>query len=193
MALLSHSLLALTVRWRPTNGLEFEIVTALIVRKAITGDAARIAEIQVAASMAAYSSVPGYVMRFTETSRTPIWRQMITVQSENEEIIVGENEGRVRAYAAFGRSRDEDAVKTTGELSSLYVSPDCWRSGFGAQMLAASMRQLTSMGFRTATLWVLEANKPARDFYERYAWKVDGAKQVAGGEPVAIRYRTTMA
>ena len=163
---------------------------ALIIRDAIVDDAPGIAEIQVSASRAAYGHIlpRDYFKGFTVASRIIVWRKLIMTTNALEQTIVGEDGGGFRAYAAFGRSRDVAAAEDRGELLSLYVSPDSWRSGLGAQMLATSIRRLESMRFNTASLWVLEANQPARDFYERFGWRSDGSV----GEPQEIRYYTSL-
>jgi ribosomal protein S18 acetylase RimI-like enzyme len=167
---------------------------ALIIRDAIVDDAPGIAEIQVTASRAAYGHIVArdYFKGFTVASRIIVWRKLITATNALEQIIVGEDGGDIRSYAAFGRSRDVDAAEDRGELQSLYVFPDCWRSGLGAQMLATSTRRMESMRFNTASLWVLEANQPARDFYERFGWRSDGSIKSAEGEPREIRYHTSL-
>ena len=50
---------------------------------------------------------------------------------------------------------------------------------------------LSSRDFAIATLWVLEANMPARRFYEAMGFQPDGAtKELPLGIPLtAIRYR----
>jgi ribosomal protein S18 acetylase RimI-like enzyme len=167
---------------------------ALIIRDAIVDDAAGIAEIQVTASRASYGDIVprGYFEGFTVASRIVVWRKLIAATSALEQIIAGEDAGGIRAYAAFGRSRDVDAAEDRGELQSPYVSPDRWRSGLGAQMLTASTHRLKSMRFKAASLWVLEANQPARDFYERFDWRSDVSIKGVEREPREIRYRTSL-
>src|SRR5262249_32018255 len=116
----------------------------MIIRDAVVDDAAAIAAIQVDASRAAYSEIVprDYFARLTVERRIPVWRKLITAKNAREQIIVGEDAGCIRAYAHFGRSRDSDASQGSGELQSLYVAPDCWRCGLGAEMLAASIDRL---------------------------------------------------
>jgi ribosomal protein S18 acetylase RimI-like enzyme len=165
-------------------------MTLLNIRNAGADDAHAIATIQVDASRAAYAAIVphGYLERLTVEKRTAVWTQLISANGEFEQTIVGEDGERIQAYAHYGRSRDPNAAQTTGELYSLYVAPDRWRCGLGQQLLAASIRRLASMGFDTATLWVLAANTPARQFYERFRWAPDGTEK-GDEEQIETRYR----
>ena len=51
--------------------------------------------------------------------------------------------------------------------------------------LAGGSLVISSTG---AVLWVLEANSPARGFYERCGWVADGTRRSHAGA-VAARYR----
>jgi ribosomal protein S18 acetylase RimI-like enzyme len=154
-------------------------VTGLNIRNAMADDALAIAALQVEASRAAYELfVPsGYFDGLAVGKRTAVWKQLIAAKRGDEQIIVGEEGKLLRAYAHYGRSRDPDAVKSTGELFSLYVAPAHWRCGFGQQLLAAGLRGLVSMRFDAATLWVLALNEPARRFYERSGGAADGIER----------------
>lgn len=114
---------------------------------------------------------------------------MIANQSEVEQIIVGEDNGDVRGYAHFGRSRDPGVPANVGELYSLYVTPLHWRRGFGKRLLAGSLQGLASMTFDTATLWVLAVNRQARAFYARFGWIADACEKAASAGMTEIRYR----
>jgi GNAT superfamily N-acetyltransferase len=121
-------------------------------------------------------------------ARTVVWAHLIAAASEPEQIVIGKDANCVRGYAHFGRSRDLAATEITGELYSLYVASDSWRCGFGRQLLAASMRRLGDSGFNAVTLWVLAANGPARRFYERCGWDMDGSAKGLDDNVIEIRY-----
>jgi GNAT superfamily N-acetyltransferase len=52
-----------------------------------------------------------------------------------------------------------------GEVYGMYVDPDHWHHGVGRSLWTATHAEL-SKTFSTITLWVLEANRPARRFYQ---------------------------
>jgi RimJ/RimL family protein N-acetyltransferase len=101
----------------------------------------------------------------------------------------------VVGFVTVAPSRDED-LSGLGEVRSLYVAPDRWRSGVGSALLAQAEVLLRDAGFHEAHLWVLEGNTRARRFYERAGWAPDGALKVVeiGGRPLAVvRYRKAAA
>jgi GNAT superfamily N-acetyltransferase len=80
-------------------------------------------------------------------------------------------------------------------VHSLYVAPLRWRQGIGHDLMATATDYLSSAGFREATLWVLQANRQGRSFYEKEGWQADGATQVLQRAPGVseLRYRLTLA
>jgi ribosomal protein S18 acetylase RimI-like enzyme len=98
---------------------------------------------------------------------------------------------RVLGYASLGPARDADAV-SLGELWALYVAPEAWGSGVGASLLAAVDEALAARGFPEVVLWVLEANRRARRFYEKHGFELDGGRTEpieAGWILPHLRYR----
>jgi ribosomal protein S18 acetylase RimI-like enzyme len=63
-----------------------------------------------------------------------------------------------------------------GELSGLYVDTEQWGSGIGTQLHDRVLLHLREHGHRVATLWVLERNVRARQWYERLGWCANGGR-----------------
>jgi ribosomal protein S18 acetylase RimI-like enzyme len=100
----------------------------------------------------------------------------------------------VVGFVAVSACRDDDA-DNFGEIQALYVSPDRWRSGVGALLLAKGETSLVEMGFVQASLWVLEANDRARGFYEACGWRREertNTLNLAGTDVVEIQYRKSL-
>jgi ribosomal protein S18 acetylase RimI-like enzyme len=100
----------------------------------------------------------------------------------------------VVGLVAVGRSRDEDR-SAAGEVWSLYVDPANWRSGIGSRLLAKGEDLLRERGCADATLWVLDGNTQARQFYEGAGWRFDGTRQtidVGGHDLSEVRYFKTL-
>jgi len=55
----------------------------------------------------------------------------------------------------------------TVEIGGMWVSPSLRRSGIGRSLLAAVCAWALARGAERAGLWVLSANEPARQLYER--------------------------
>lgn len=112
------------------------------------------------------------------------------------DLLVLDDDGAVIGFAGVGASRDQGASPTTGELQGIYLRREHWGQGKGSQLLVASVARLREIGYRLATLWVLESNIRARQFYESRGWNPDGEqkREILGGESVTeLRYSLQLA
>jgi len=127
--------------------------------------------------------------RMNEERAAAVWDATIAEPPPGTAVLVAEAlEGRVVGLACEGRARDDDMAVGTGELYALYVDPGSWGQGHGRELDAAARAHLRGALFTGAVLWVLEANSPARGFYERCGWVADGTRRSHAGA-VAVRYR----
>jgi GNAT superfamily N-acetyltransferase len=97
-------------------------------------------------------------------------------------------------WVTFGVNRDRDASAVDGEVRSIFVHPDVWRSGVGSALLEHALKELYGQGYRAATLWSFDDNDRANGFYERHGFTRDGAEQrrefSAGA--LEVRYRRVL-
>jgi ribosomal protein S18 acetylase RimI-like enzyme len=138
----------------------------ITVRPAAISDAVQLAEIQVAAWHAAYRGmVPDAALdAYTVEDRAARWNEIL--RAGMGETLVSETAGVTTGWIGFGASRDEDSDGSTGEVYGLYVAPGRWRSGAGTALWRAACARMSAQGFAAVDVWVLEANAPARRFYE---------------------------
>jgi GNAT superfamily N-acetyltransferase len=87
--------------------------------------------------------------------------------------IVAEDNGIITGFATTAPARDADA-QGCGELYALYVDPDYWNRGIGADLIKAARARLVELGFQQATLWVMKGNARAERFYAIDGWEPDG-------------------
>jgi GNAT superfamily N-acetyltransferase len=193
-----RSMTASTFSWRSGSA------DVVAIRAASFADAARIAVVQRAGWVAAYSDIisaetidrvtaPDDGARVRQTFQTRPWQRMI-VAAEQES-------GQVVGYASYGPEVDvlgmqwphpmtsAGAAGEVAELYALYVHPDWWSTGTGAALMSAVLGH--TKGYPDTVLWVLERNARARAFYERFGFCADGAVHVLdglGGVP-EVRYR----
>jgi ribosomal protein S18 acetylase RimI-like enzyme len=107
-------------------------------------------------------------------------------------VAVAEEDGKVVGFVSVGPSTDVDGE---GELFAIYVLPEAWGSGAGAQLMDAA-KELLRASYSDATLYVLEDNPRARRFYEREGWALDGvtkADEFLGTPVPEVRYRISFA
>ena len=98
---------------------------------------------------------------------------------------------RMVGWVTYGVNRDADAGPDEGELRSIFVHPDAWRSGVGSALLEHALKALAEEGYRYATLWSFADNDRANGFYAQHGFARDGAEQrrefSAGA--LEVRYR----
>ncbi len=163
----------------------------------MVGDARGIAEVHVASWRAAYRGLLPQVLLdgLSVERRAEGWRENLRRGGGNETWVAVGAAQRVLGFVSVGRSRDDDAADSVGELLAIYLRPELWGAGVGGGLHAAALTTL-SRRFDEATLWVLDGNSRARGFYERHGWCRDGSTKhetLGGADVVEVRYRKPLA
>ena len=145
----------------------------MVVRQAVLADAKGIASVHVDSERAAYRGIlPDIVLNALSVEKQEAaWHQRIANGTSNT--LVAHDEGTITGWVNFGQSRDADSSPTTGEIRAMYVRPQEWRRGVGTGLWQHSRTSLQRAGYSETTLWVLELNYPARQFYERVGFTLD--------------------
>jgi GNAT superfamily N-acetyltransferase len=105
--------------------------------------------------------------------------------------LVAEDNGRITGFATTAPARDADS-RDCGELYALYVDPDFWGRGIGAELAKAARTRLVELEFQHAVLWVMKGNARAERFYKIDGWQPDGHQRsdtVWGVTVNELRYR----
>ena len=89
---------------------------------------------------------------------------------------MADDDGAVVGFCSYGPSRDGDAAPGTGEVFAIYLREEAAGRGVGRELFARANARLRALGYRRATLWVLETNDRTRRFYEKAGWAPDGAR-----------------
>jgi RimJ/RimL family protein N-acetyltransferase len=151
------------------------------VRRATSSDAAAIARVHVRSWQAAYRGLmPDELLDgLSVADREQMWREESSGEGAAGILLVDERDGRLTGFCAVAApSRDEDAPARTAEIGAIYVDPDAWRTGAGGALLEAALAHLEAGGWQEVTLWVLEGNRAALDFYDRFGFAADGARKL---------------
>jgi GNAT superfamily N-acetyltransferase len=174
------------------------------VRQARPDDAAPIAAVHVRSWQAAYHGLlpQEYLDGLDPADRIARWRDTLLANGPERgageplrRVVVAVDGGTIRGFAAFGPTRDpgEDPQRT-GEVYAIYLLPEAWGQGLGRVLMAATLSQLAS-AYAQATLWVLDSNERARQFYARSGWTEDGSAKLDGSrgfEIPEVRYRRSL-
>jgi GNAT superfamily N-acetyltransferase len=165
------------------------------IRRAGVADARAVAAIAVAGWQAAYGGIfpADYLDGLSVDARETAWREMLQRDADGgTPAWLAERDGRAVAFLASGPPRDEDVPLRAAEVYAIYVLPEAWRAGVGRTLLRTAERHWHDLGAAALVLWVIEANAPARAFYEAMGWQLDGGRQqyeMAGVVVTEVRYR----
>jgi RimJ/RimL family protein N-acetyltransferase len=163
-----------------------------VVRTATPDDATGIAEAHVASWQTAYRGLlPQALLDGLSVERRAAQWQRDIRSGELGVHVATDPAGHVGGFIATGRSRDDDAADTVGELIAIYLHPPLWSLGIGGRLHAAGIAGLVAH-FEQATLWVLDGNARSRAFYEREGWRPEGTVKsdtIGDAEVVEVRYR----
>lgn len=153
---------------------QFAAIFAFRVEKAGIGRAGALGALQAKCWQAAYKGLlPARFLRaFTTASRKDAMRmRMETVPGG--EYYIARVWGRKAGFLVLAPSQDEDGPQS-GEITALYLLPEFWGQGYGGRLMRFALARLGQLGYRTVTLWVLEDNHTARDFYTHMGFAPDG-------------------
>lgn len=149
------------------------------VRVATAADAGAIGRVHVDTWRVAYRGhMPDSVLEDLDWKRRAAqWRSWL--EAGEPVVFVLERGDGIAGFVSVGASRDGDAInRPIAEVSALYVHPDQWRRGFGRALLTSALAWARDDGFQALTLWVLDGNTRAVDFYVDAGFSPDGNSKV---------------
>jgi len=138
-----------------------------IVRTPVIDDASGIAYVHVKTWQEAYQGIvpDGYLNQLSVQVKTENWKSHI--KNNPSSILVLEADVGIVGFCCFGPCRDPEFNKAhTWEIYSIYVLPEEWHKGYGSVLWQEVVRRAQKNAILNLYLWVFEANKDARRFYE---------------------------
>ncbi len=82
--------------------------------------------------------------------------------------VVAELDGEIIGGGIVG---PDDSVPSGWLIDRLYVHPDHWSAGVGAEILPRLVAAAREAGATSINLWALEISEGSRRFYERHGWR----------------------
>lgn len=143
-----------------------------IIRRAVLADAEQLGPVHAQVWRETYAGILSdeWIANVSDTERVANWRVILGEPNPARQW-VAEVDGHVVGFAASGPPRDAQPVRPL-ELWSIHVLRSHARSGVGTALVAASL------GDSPASVWVVEANRPAQRFYKSLGFVADGARDV---------------
>lgn len=171
------------------------VQSSIRVRRAEATDADAIARVHIQAwQRALRGQIPDRVLDALD-ERARAARCRVELAAKDSWTWVAEQHDRVLGFCLLRGSKEADVEVDVGEVVALYVHPNDWRQGAGRALIDAVVDAAPGCGFSALTLWVLEANARARNFYEHMGFDADGKSKVeqrASYSLHELRYRRAL-
>lgn len=128
-------------------------------------DAPGIATVQVTSWQAGYGHIfsAEFLSTLSIERRTTRWQDIL--HRRESQTLVARTGAGVAGFVSYGPWRDAADDPRQGEIWSLYVAPESWRSGVGRALLQAAVAGLRAQGRTAVLLWVLGENERGIRFY----------------------------
>ena len=83
---------------------------------------------------------------------------------------VAERDGRVVAWLSFSSFYGRPAYNATAEIS-IYVAPECRRSGIGRELLQRAIEHAPSIGVKTLLGFIFAHNEPSMALFRKFGFR----------------------
>jgi ribosomal protein S18 acetylase RimI-like enzyme len=168
----------------------------ILIREAVENDVEGIARVHVQGWRESYKDLlsPEALAGLSVEERMRMWQGAFTRPNPQARRLVAEtDQGEVVGFACGGPTRPEgvDVLRAEAEIFAIYLLDKIKRQGVGRRLMRGVLDHLSGHGFRSAGLWVLKENLPARRFYEALGGTA-GAEQsfdLRGQMVVEVAYR----
>jgi len=148
----------------------------ITIRLAIPADAPDMAEVCKRSWEAAYAGIiPDDYIREKNAGRPALFARIITDENNTQHVI--QADGKTVGIMGIDSPRDKDLGSEVYELQSIYLHPDCYRQGIGAQAMEFVSSVARNLGKTAITVWLLADNLNARAFYEKCGFTADGSSR----------------
>ncbi len=152
------------------------------IRLAALADAPAIADIHVRAWQTTYKGImpDDFLAGLAPEQRYARWERDITVPDREMTVIVAveADSDRVAGFCSVCPQKHlepgDESLPPAGELHTMYVDTGFKGGGMGRALITTGVDALRDLGYTRAVVWMLADNAPARAFYERMGWTVDG-------------------
>jgi GNAT superfamily N-acetyltransferase len=148
------------------------------IRAATERDAAAISQVHVQSWRTTYAGIvpEAYLATLNEAQRALQWQEWLT---RGTEVYIADLDGEIVGFISGGAIR-EPIQTYDAELYAIYLLEQAQGLGTGKALLKRLSESLSSKGFTSMIVWVLEKN-PARQFYERLGAQLVTAKDIEIG------------
>ena len=154
----------------------------MIVRDAMTEDAAAIAYILVDTWRQAYAGImpDDFLAGLSVEAREKRLREGFLLPAPDRFVVLAEEDGGAVVGCAMGGACRDDEPHFSGEVYAIYVRPGHQHQGIGLALIRAAVKRLLALGHSSLLIWTLSEN-PSRGFYEALQGNLVRERQVEIG------------
>lgn len=153
------------------------------IRKATFNDADGIAKVHVDSWKTTYKGIisDSFLTQLSKEKRKKSWEWTFNNLNPDEEVFLAVNDKQeIIGFSNGGRSRNEE-FEHDGELYAIYLLKEYQGKGIGKVLFQSVMDSLSSKGYTSMMLWVLQGNN-ANGFYQAMNGELIGQKDILIGE-----------
>lgn len=169
----------------------------MLIRNATAADASGIALVHIETWRVAYrGQMPDAVLDKLDVGRcTGFWQERLSQM--RGAVFVAEQDRNIVGFCDLIPSRDKDVdCRAIAEIAAIYILPPHWRTGTGRALCESTLATARAQDYKAVTLWVLDSNAGAKQFYEAMGFRLDGAakaeKASDGSELLEVRFRISL-
>jgi GNAT superfamily N-acetyltransferase len=162
--------------------------TDFIIRDAVLEDADAIARVSAESWRSSYRGVlPDEVLASIDVDKRAAKRRDLLRAGEGL-YLVARDARELVGFCDAGPHRD--GAPGRGEVYAIYLLERVKRRGLGGKLFRCAQAWLAARGMPVVSVWVIEANSPARRFYEALGGRATVTKQsnVSGVPVVEVEY-----
>ena len=159
----------------------------IIIRAARPEDAKDIAYVHVESWRSTYPGIVSqtYLDQLKYEDREKMWTSILHQITPRSHVLLAydKEKKKVVGFVSSGPKRDHPNLPYDGEISALYILKEFQSLGTGQMLFDASCRELRTVGFQNAMLWVLK-DSPSVGFYLAMGGKVisEDSCEIAGAQ-----------
>jgi ribosomal protein S18 acetylase RimI-like enzyme len=165
----------------------------MIIREAQIGDAKGITFVHIESWKTSYKGVvPDSLidgLDKTFARREKFWSEVLESKMNEHILFVAEDDEKIVGFANGGKIK-ENIEGYDSELYAIYLLQSSQGKGIGRKLTELCAKKLHEQGYQSMLLWVLEANKDSRSFYEHIGAKLvaESTHEIAGKSLKKLAY-----
>jgi GNAT superfamily N-acetyltransferase len=149
---------------------------ALVIREAVLGDADAIARVSAASWRSSYRGILSEeVLAAIDVDKRAEKRREILHRGVGLHL-VAEHDGELVGFCDAGPARE--GAPGSGEVYAIYLLERMKRRRLGTELFGRARAWLAERELTTTSVWVLELNVAAREFYEALGGRATITKQI---------------